>query len=314
MVRGKKSWELGPYVTKKQSREERVCYGKGPKRNKRSFKKGWRHWCPKEIFKANGVSERKKIAKKKQNKIDNRVKKEKYREKHGLTDGTFTVTLTNKDKKGKVHTKKVRVQKGVRKWHRHVPITKPAFWSLDEAPSKREAGHSKKYKKKNIARLRKSITPGTVLILLGGVVKGKRCVFLKQLSSGLLLVVGPYKVNKIPLRRVNQAYVIATSMKIDLSKANFWKQLEKVDDDVFIKDRKFRKKRKGKDDDKTDFFEGDEQAKKSKKTKRAPWMRKLTAQIDRGIITEMKKIPHLRRYMTTKFRLQATTYPHLMKF
>jgi large subunit ribosomal protein L6e len=67
-------------------------------------------------------------------------------------------------------------------------------------------------------------------------------VLLKNLDQGVLLVTGPFKVNGVPLRRVNARYVIATTTKIEVSGLDA-KLLEKVSDKgYFTKDKAEKKK------------------------------------------------------------------------
>merc|ERR1719159_1722812 len=76
----------------------------------------------------------------------------------------------------------------------------------------RKAGQNK------APKLRASIKAGQVVILLQGQFRGKHAIVLKQLEkSGMLLVSGPYGLNGVPLRRVNQRYVIATSQNVNVA-------------------------------------------------------------------------------------------------
>lgn len=95
-------------------------------------------------------------------------------------------SLSKKNGRGKMvkkgGEKKVVAAKkpSTKKWYPADYIPKP----LPSAKTKRNSVKT--------AKLRKSITPGTVLILLSGRFRGKRVVFLNQLASGLLLVTGKH--------------------------------------------------------------------------------------------------------------------------
>lgn len=75
-------------------------------------------------------------------------------------------------------------------------------------------------------------------------------VLLKQLPYELLLITGPFKINGVPLRRVNQAYVIASSTRVDISGVN----LDKFTDKFFSKEKEKKKKKT-----EGEFFEADKE-------------------------------------------------------
>ncbi|KAL1533847.1 60S ribosomal protein L6 [Salvia divinorum] len=150
-------------------------------------------------------------------------------------------------------------------------------------------------------KLRASVTPGTVLIILTGRFKGKRVVFLKQLTSGLLLVTGPYKVNGVPLRRVNQAYVIGTSTKVDISGVD----VTKFDDKYFGKQAE-KKKKKGE----TEFFEADKQEKNTLPAEKKDDQKA----VDAPLLKALESVPDLKAYLGARFSLKAGMKPHELVF
>ncbi|KAJ1460149.1 ribosomal protein L6e-domain-containing protein [Pelagophyceae sp. CCMP2097] len=150
---------------------------------------------------------------------------------------------------------------------------------------------------------RASLTPGTVLILLAGRFRGKRVVMLKALDSGLLLVSGPFCVNGVPIRRVNAAYVIATSTTVDISKLAL---------DAKFCDAYFPKKEKAqKVDAEGEFFTADAKAPKPECSaeKKAD-----QAALDAKLLPLIEKTPMLKAYLCALFTLKKGMKPHEMVF
>jgi len=175
----------------------------------------------------------------------------------------------------------------------------PTFYPAEDVPVK--VPSQRELSSKGIAKLRKSITPGTVLILLAGRFRGRRVVFLKQLPSGLLLVSGPYQVNGVPLRRVNQAYVIATSTSVDVSKVN----VSKFEDSYFGK-AKVPKSKKKKD---ADFFESEEPKAELSEDRKADQLA-----VDKALMSSVSATPLMDKYLKARFSLSKGQAPHAMKF
>jgi len=182
---------------------------------------------------------------------------------------------------------------------RLVPTAKaPRFYPAEDV---RQPKKSRKYP--HAPSVRSSITPGTVLILLAGRYRGKRVVFLKQLSSGLLLVTGPFKLNGVPLRRVNQAYVIATSTKVDVTGT---KIDDKLNDPYFTKTTP-----KATRSAEEEFFEN------GKPKAKAPLPESRAADqkaIDNALLSAIKKTENLSKYLKASWGLSKGQFPHQLVF
>nr|UXY87572.1 60S ribosomal protein L6B [Cryptomonas curvata] len=74
---------------------------------------------------------------------------------------------------------------------------------------------------KKIKNLENSnIKIGSIIILLSTKYQGKKVILLRITKSGLYVISGLYKLNGIPIRRVNPKYIFPTGVYIDISDIN----------------------------------------------------------------------------------------------
>ncbi|KAI9800985.1 MAG: hypothetical protein M1825_003519 [Sarcosagium campestre] len=208
----------------------------------------------------------------------------------------------SKDQKAVASTKKKFGKGGERDIPHHTQRAKK-WYPAEEELQKRKARKTVRPQKP-----RPTLTPGAILILLAGRFRGKRVVLLSQLPQGVLLVTGPFKVNGVPLRRVNARYVIATSAKVDLSGVEA-SVLEKVKADGYFAREKSASKggKKGEDE----FFkQGEPKERKKIESGRAADQKA----VDKALIATIKKEPFLVQYLASTFSLRSGDRPHEMKW
>ncbi|XAO25644.1 hypothetical protein I312_104472 [Cryptococcus bacillisporus CA1280] len=223
-----------------------------------------------------------------------RLSRSQVAAKRGLFKGQKTGTASAKTETPAFTEKKVGGKANGEK--RLVPTNKASKYYPAEDVRKPKVSRKTPGK----AVLRSSITPGTVLILLAGRFSGKRVVFLKQLDSGLLLVSGPHKLNGVPLRRVSQAYVIATSTKVDISGVSI---PESISDAYFAKAKATKASKEG------EFFGEGKEKKAFPEEKKAE-----QKAVDAALIASIKKVENLSKYLKSSWGLSKSDRFHELKF
>ena len=131
-------------------------------------------------------------------------------------------------------------------------------------------------------------------------------MLLKTLAQGVVLVTGPFKINGVPLRRVNARYVIATRTTVDVSSMDS-KAVDKVSEEgYFTKDKKSEKA----GSEEAFFKQGEKPQKKETNKDRVEDQKS----VDKAILQAVKKEPMLASYLGSNFSLRKGDRPHEMVF
>ncbi|KAH0474345.1 MAG: uncharacterized protein KVP18_003916 [Porospora cf. gigantea A] len=153
----------------------------------------------------------------------------------------------------------------------------------------------------NVSKVRKSLKPGVVCIILAGPAAGKRVVCLRVLRNGTLVVVGPKSVNGVGLRSINHRYVIATSTVIDVSAVD----TSKFDEAYFS----VAKKTKGEKKAERNFLrQGQDPVKDTTQ------LTQDEDALDKLIAPLVEKTPFMKQYLSSRFRVNKHNVPHRVKF
>jgi len=178
-------------------------------------------------------------------------------------------------------------------------------YPTEDRPKLKKTCHMKPFKLHKRS-LRKRLQPGTVVILLAGAHRGKRAVFLKQLTTGLLLVSGPFAVNGCPLRRIDQTFVIATTTRVDISKV---KIPDHINDKYFKRNKPKRSRAPPAGgeifDSKPEPYVVSDQRKQDQ------------SEVDKQLLAAIKankEASALKHYLAAPFSLRNGQYPHQLKF